>query len=138
MDYFDCDVYYENLAEEEESKNNEYEYKVMMNRPRYSLEAALDFDKSFVNQLLNKEDLDKVDKHWIASMLNRTIEEYKDSNRTSKSFDDFLQGRLGEEKYMQYVNEWLRERENEFFQRAGMEEQMKPSAIYFMDIGEEE
>lgn len=138
VDYYDSDKYYEGLTHEENYEHMDIEIKVGEGRSRFSLEDALNFDKKFVNDLLNKDKLSKVEKHWIASMHNRVCEEYLDHCKTSKSFDEFIQERLGEKKYKQLVGEWLQRQGNEFFQRVGMEEEMKPSAIYFMGIGDEE
>ena len=138
MDYYDSDKYYDSLTDEENYEHMELEYKVGEGRSRFSLEDALDFDRKFVNELLNKESLSKVEKHWIASMHNRVCEEYLDSCRTSKSFDEFVQERIGQKKYQQLIGEWLRRQNNELFQRVGMEEEMKPSAIYYMGIDDSE
>lgn len=123
MNYCDIDDYYENLTEEEETEQNRLEHKVVENRSRFFLKDALEFDKSFVNELLNKDNLSKVEKHWITSMHNRTCEEFLESNETSKSFEKFVQERLGKKKYEKLVAEWLKMRGNEFFQRTGMEEE---------------
>ena len=102
------------------------------------MKDALDFDRAFVNEILNKDSLSKVDKHWIASMHNRACSEYLESTQTSKSFEEFVKERLGKKTYDKLVNELLQRQGNEFFQRTGMEEEMKPSAIYFMGMNDEE
>ena len=130
MNFYDYDDFYEQLNEAEIKEDNAIECEVMQNRPRYStLEDALNYDKEYVNKLLNKDKLSKVEKHWIASFHNKVCYEYVDSNKTIKSWEDFLQDRLGD-KYEQLIKEWLQMCDNEFFQRVGMDEQMKPSAVY--------
>lgn len=138
MNYYDMDDYYENLSESENDKHCELEEEVMSHRSRISLEDALKYDREFVNKLLNKDQLSKVEKHWIASMHNRACEEYLEMNRTSKSFDDFVHERLGDKKYQKLVSEWLQMQGNEFFHRAGMDKELKPGAVYFMNMEEEE
>lgn len=140
MNYYDFEDFHEKLNKAESEENNAIECEVMMNRSRFSLKDALNFDKKFINNLLKNDRLSKVQKHWIASMHNRVCEEYLDSNNTSKSFEEFLQERLGKAKYEKLVSEWLRQQGNEFFQRVGMEEEMKPSSIYLlnMEIEDEE
>ena len=138
MDYFDFDKYYGGLSEDEEIKNSKYEYRIGANRSRESLADALEFDKKLFNEILNKDNLDKVDKHRLASLALRSMNEFLETTRVNKSFEEFMRNRLGEEKYMQYVTEWLRERNNDFFQRVGMEQMMMPSSIYFMGSKNEE
>ena len=133
MNYYDED-FYEGLTEDERNEDNELECRVMENRSRYSLEDALKFDKTFINDLLNKDVLSKAEKHWIAVMHERVCDEFLGSNRTTKSFEEFMKERVGERKYENLVSEWIRQQGNEFFQRVGMEDEMQPSAIYFMGI----
>lgn len=132
MDFYDFDSYYENLKGRDYDRHEEIEARVLQNRPRDTVRNAFDFDKSIVNELLNKEQLSDVDKHWIASMHNKAVEELVNCNKTTTSFDSFLQDRLGKEYYERLLGEWLQMQGNEFFQRVGLEKEMKPSAVYFM------
>lgn len=115
----------------------EYDYK----RPRYqTLEEALNFDKEFINKLLNLDDLaeNEAAKAMIAEIHDRTVFEFTQTNEIAKSFDDFIQERLGDEKYNRLIMEYLQRQGNEFFQGVGMEEMMKPGAIYLFKPEQEE
>jgi len=125
------------LAEANEDIYNEYERLMgihYQNRSRYSLDDALAYDQKFINELLNTEGKNWTEeeaiKFAIASIFDQVAFEYQEVNETSCKFDNFVQNRLGPVKYATLIREWLGMQTNEFMNRVGMPEEMKPATIY--------
>lgn len=138
-DYFSSDAL---LDEKDEviQEYNDMERLSSYHRPRFgTLKEAYDFDSNEFLALLNRDDLQDNDavKYRLAALYERVVYEYIDSNDTNKSWGEFQIRRIGKEKYDQLLAEWIRERGNEFFQRVGLPEAQKPSAIYMFKPEEE-
>lgn len=137
--------YFDEVPEEKEDVYKfagDMECYIMQHKSRFSLNDAVQFDKDYVNELLNKDYKDPAEseaaKYMIASIIDGLAFTLLDSNETANSWDQFLQERLGPKKYSKYIGEWLQRQGNEFFNRVGMPEEMKPSAIYLFEKEEDD
>lgn len=108
----------------------------LANRPRMgTLEEAYDYDEEYLNTLLNLEDLgeNEAAKAMIASLHERAVYDLINANEIACSWDEFLRDRLSEEKYNKLMSEWLQMKGNEFSQKVGLEDEMKPASIYYFN-----
>ena len=107
-------------------------------RPRMgTLADALEYDKKFINQLLNRGD--EPAKAAIAYIVEYDLWECVENNKVNKSFSDFMQAFYGEKKFAACMHAWLTKEGNEFWARAGMPQEQKPiSTILLMPNDEDD
>ena len=134
-DYYDFDED-ESVDFADEKEFAKMKAETFENRPRYgTLEDAFDYDEEYVNYLLNLEDLgeNEAAKAMIACLHERAVCQLVDLNEISCSWDEFLQARLGEKEYNKLMGQWLQMRGNEFMQKVGLEDEMRPASIYYFN-----
>lgn len=127
INYFDFD----------DCPENEDTYDRIMNRSRFSLAEACDFDEEFVNRILNKAVLDEADKYNIATVVSNALFQLQDSNQVSKSFDDFIREVMGDEWYNNITAKWLQRFGNEWAKAVGVPELINNEGVYLITPNED-
>lgn len=107
------------------------------NRPAYSLEEATEYDKEFVNKILNYDILTDSDKQNIADTMSWYMHQLAETTEITKSFEDFCIEVMGEEWHRNMANSWLRRKNNELAAKMGLPELYNSAGIFLIMPGEE-
>lgn len=106
--------------------------QIYENRPRMAtVEEVYQFDMDFLNDLLNRKDLQRNDavKYTIASLHQNAVETLVQINNTSRSWDEFIMRKIGPAAHSNFMREWLNEQGQEFFSQLMPEEDQEPAKI---------
>ena len=126
-----------NYFDFDDCPENDDTYDRIMNRSRFSLAEACEFDEDFVNRILNKTVLDEADKYNIATVVSNAMYQLLDSNQVSKSFDDFIHEVMGDEWYTNITAKWLQRFGNQWAIEAGVPELINNKGVYLITPNED-
>lgn len=112
---------------------NEDTYDRMENRSRFSLQAALDYDRELVNKILNKQTLTKADRYNLAGIVAQCTYEYLESTKISKEFEDFLIEVNGKEWYDNMMHGYLQRQSRELAKKLKCPELANNQGLYLLN-----
>ena len=107
------------------------------NRSRFSLQDAVNYDKEYVNRILNKANLDDADRYNIASAFNETAETLLATTQDSKSFEEFMIEVMGKKWYENLIAKWLQRKTNELAKNWNCPELRNNKGIYLYNPNED-
>lgn len=110
----------------------------MQERPRFYLKEALEYDKQYVNKILNHENLSIKDKVNIADVVSYLSNELLNTTETTKSFEDFTIEIMGREWFDNMIAKWLQRKNNEMAAKLNCPELFNPKGIFFMKPKDDE
>lgn len=127
-DYFE----FEDAPENEDTKIH-YEHE-----PRTSIGDMINYEREFINKLLNKPTLEEADKYIISGIVESICFNLYTLNESAKSFDEFTEQVMGREWHDNIMAKWLQRMNNAFAEKVGCPELMNNKGIYLVMPGEEE
>lgn len=106
------------------------------NRSRFYLSEALEYDRKYINRILNKSELLDADRFNISSVVSLLSFEFEDSAKTSKEFEEFLIEVNGKEWYDNMSRAFMQRKMNEFALNVGAPEMFNGRGMYLFNMGE--
>ena len=97
--------------------NNADTYDREENKPRTTIKEAADYDKRFVNRILNKTIPTEADKYNIARVVEWFDYELREINDTAVAFERIVRETLGEDVYEALTKKYLDEKMKAFEDR---------------------
>ncbi len=129
-DYFDFDI--------EDVPDNDDTWERFEHRSRFSLKEILDYDRDFINRILNREKLTEADRYNVTRVIAEHFFHYLDSTMTLKGFEEFLIEVNGREWHDSMMKAWLRRKGAEMARNTGCPEFMPEGGAFFYDPDGEE
>lgn len=113
---------------------NEDYWERTENRPRAgTLQTISEYDRQYVNRILNYDLLTEADRQNIADVLNFYMYELEETREITKSFEDFIMEVMGTEWFDNMTAAWLRRKNNELAAKWGMPELLNNKGVFFID-----
>ena len=105
------------------------------NKPRTTVGDMINYEREFINKLLNKPALEEADKYIVADIVESLCFQLYTLNESSKSFDEFTEQVMGKEWHDNMMAKWFQRLNNAFAEKVGCPEMMNNKGIYLVMPG---